>query len=106
MVDVSSKELYEFKKILKELKEKKGKGTELVSMYVPPDKQLSDITKQMRDELGQSANIKSKTTRKNVQSAIEVISQRWKPWFSNRLKKFRPIGTSVTAHSSSNLWKT
>ena len=44
MVDVSSKELYEFKKILKELKEKKGKGTELVSMYVPPDKQLSDIT--------------------------------------------------------------
>ena len=76
MVDVSSKELYEFKKILKELKEKKGKGTELVSMYVPPDKQLSDITKQMRDELGQSANIKSKTTRKNVQSAIEVISQR------------------------------
>ena len=36
MVDVSSKELYEFKKILKELKEKKGKGTELVSMYVPP----------------------------------------------------------------------
>ena len=30
----------------------------------------------MRDELGQSANIKSKQTRKNVQSAIEVIMQR------------------------------
>ncbi|MBQ6813216.1 MAG: peptide chain release factor aRF-1 [Methanobrevibacter sp.] len=76
MSEVSSKELYEFKKTLKELGEKKGKGTELVSMYVPPDKQLSDIIKQMRDELGQSANIKSKSTRKNVQSAIEVIMQR------------------------------
>ena len=76
MAEVSSKELYEFKKTLKELSEKRGKGTELISMYVPPDKQLSDIGKQMRDELGQSANIKSKSTRKNVQSAIEVIIQR------------------------------
>lgn len=76
MSEVSSKELYEFKKSLKELADKRGKGTELVSMYVPPTKQLSDIIKQMRDELGQSANIKSKTTRKNVQSAIEVIMQR------------------------------
>lgn len=76
MADVSSKELYEFKKTLKELSEKKGRGTELVSVYIPHDKQLSDVGKQMRDELGQSANIKSKQTRKNVQSAIEVILQR------------------------------
>ena len=40
------------------------------------NKQISDVGKQMRDELGQSANIKSKQTRKNVQSAIEVIMQR------------------------------
>ena len=76
MAEVSSKELYEFKKILKELAQKKGRGTELVSVYIPPDKQLSDVGKHMRDELGQSANIKSKQTRKNVQSAIEVILQR------------------------------
>ena len=76
MSEVSSKELYEFKKTLKELAEKKGRGTELVSVYIPPDKQLSDVGKHMRDELGQSANIKSKQTRKNVQSAIEVILQR------------------------------
>ncbi|WP_409199730.1 peptide chain release factor aRF-1 [Methanobrevibacter sp. DSM 116169] len=74
--DISSKELYEFKKTLKELSEKKGRGTELVSVYIPPDKQLSDVGKHMRDELGQSANIKSKQTKKNVQSAIEVILQR------------------------------
>ena len=76
MSEVSSRDLYEFKKTLKELSEKKGKGTELVSMYIPPNKQLSDIGKQMRDELGQSANIKSKTTRTNVQSAIRVIMER------------------------------
>lgn len=76
MAETSSKELYEFKKTLKELSDKRGKGTELVSVYIPPDKQLSDVGKQMRDELGQSANIKSKSTRKNVQSAIEVILQR------------------------------
>ena len=73
MADVSSKELYEFKKTLKELSEKRGRGTELVSVYIPPTKQLSDVGKHMRDEMGQSANIKSKQTRKNVQSAIAVI---------------------------------
>ena len=52
MADVSSKELYKFKKTLKELSEKKGRGTELVSVYIPHDKQLSDVGKQMRDELG------------------------------------------------------
>ncbi|MCC7553525.1 MAG: peptide chain release factor aRF-1 [Methanobacteriaceae archaeon] len=76
MSDISSKELYEFKKTLKDLSQKKGRGTELVSVYIPPDKQLSDVGKHMRDELGQSANIKSKQTKKNVQSAIEVILQR------------------------------
>ena len=75
MSEVSSKELYEFKKTLKELSQKRGRGTELVSVYIPPDKQLSDVGKHMRDELGQSANIKSKQTKKNVQSAIEVILQ-------------------------------
>lgn len=75
MSDVSSKDLYEFKKTLKDLSQKRGRGTELVSVYIPPGKQLSDVGKHMRDELGQSANIKSKQTKKNVQSAIEVILQ-------------------------------
>ena len=37
MAEVSSKELYEFKKVLKELAQKRGRGTELVSVYIPPD---------------------------------------------------------------------
>lgn len=76
MTEVSSKELYEFKRTLQELSDKKGRGTELVSVYIPHDKQVSDVAKHMREEMSQSANIKSKSTKKNVQSAIEVIIQR------------------------------
>ncbi|MDI6644281.1 MAG: peptide chain release factor aRF-1 [Methanobacteriaceae archaeon] len=78
MAEVSSKELYEFKRTISELSDKKGRGTELVSVYIPPDRQVSDVVKHMREELSQSANIKSKQTKKNVQSAIEVIMQRLK----------------------------
>jgi peptide chain release factor subunit 1 len=76
LAEVSSKQLYEFKRTIEELSDKKGRGTELVSVYIPPDKQISDVVKHMREELSQSANIKSKQTKKNVQSAIEVIVQR------------------------------
>jgi peptide chain release factor subunit 1 len=78
LTDISSTDLYEFKRTLQELADKKGRGTELVSVYIPPDKQISDVAKHMREELSQSANIKSKSTKKNVQSAIEVIVQRIK----------------------------
>lgn len=78
MSEISSKDLYEVKRTLEELSQKKGRGTELVSVYVPPDRQVSDVVKHMREELSQSANIKSKQTKKNVQSAIEVIMQRMK----------------------------
>jgi peptide chain release factor subunit 1 len=69
---------YLFKKALKELKDKKGKGTELISLYIPSGKRISDVSQYLREELSQSSNIKSKTTKKNVQSAIEVILQRLK----------------------------
>jgi peptide chain release factor subunit 1 len=64
---------YEFRKVLEELREKAGRGTELVSVYIPHDKQISDVTSQLRAEHGQAMNIKSKTTRTNVQSSLESI---------------------------------
>lgn len=78
MSENSSTDIYLFKKSLKELKGKKGKGTELISVYVPAGRRLSDVSQHLRQELSQSSNIKSKTTMKNVQSAIEVILQRLK----------------------------
>ena len=69
---------YEFKKMLERLEAKEGSGTELISLYIPPDKQIFDVTAQLRDEFGQCSNIKSKQTRTNVQSAISSILSRLK----------------------------
>ncbi|KAF5091834.1 peptide chain release factor aRF-1 [Methanospirillum sp. J.3.6.1-F.2.7.3] len=69
---------YEFKKMLERLEAKEGSGTELISLYIPPDKQIYDVTAQLRDEFGQCSNIKSKQTRTNVQSAISSILSRLK----------------------------
>src|SRR5271157_2098 len=67
---------YEFKKTLEKLESQQGGGTELITLYIPPDKQIYDVTNQLKDEFGQCANIKSKQTRTNVQSAISSILSR------------------------------
>ncbi len=70
-----SKEQYEFKKKVKELKEFSGRGTELISVYVTPGYSLNEIAAKLRDEQGQASNIKSKSTRQNVVDALEKILQ-------------------------------
>lgn len=56
---------------LEDLREMKGFGTELVTVIIPPDRQVSDARQMLQNEHGQAANIKSKSTKKNVQAAIE-----------------------------------
>ncbi|ABK14152.1 MAG: peptide chain release factor 1 [Methanothrix sp.] len=75
-MEISAQEKYEFKRLLDELRSKSGRGTELISLYIPPDKQISDVMAQLREEHGQAANIKSKLTRTNVQSALESAMAR------------------------------
>ena len=69
---------YEFKKSLEKLELQQGDGTELITLYIPPEKQIYEVTNQLKDEFGQCANIKSKQTRTNVQSAISSILARLK----------------------------
>ena len=69
---------YEFRKVLEKLRLQQGDGTELITLYIPPDKQIYDVTNQLKDEFGQCANIKSKQTKLNVQSAISSILSRLK----------------------------
>lgn len=71
-------ELFRLKKTLNTLASKEGRGTELVSLYVPPGKQISDVLNTLRDEYGTASNIKSTTTRKNVMDAIVKVQQRLK----------------------------
>ena len=74
----TSLELFRLKKTLNTLASKEGRGTELVSLYVPPGKQISDVLTTLRDEYGTASNIKSTTTRKNVMDAIVKVQQRLK----------------------------
>jgi peptide chain release factor subunit 1 len=73
-------ERYKFRRDLEKIREAKGRGTELISLYVPPDKQISDVMSYLRNEYSQSSNIKSKGTKKNVMSAIESIMSRLKAY--------------------------
>lgn len=72
---VDTKVRYQFKRMLEDLAGKRGRGTELISVYITSDFELTKVVQQLRDEKGTAANIKSKTTRKNVTSALERIIQ-------------------------------
>ena len=71
---------YDFKKDMHEITNYKGRGTELISVYVPGSKQISDVMAYLRNEQSQASNIKSKTTMKNVTSAIDSIAARLKTY--------------------------
>lgn len=78
MSDEKALARYEFKRKLEEVRRVKGRATELISLYVPHQKQIYDITAYLRNEYSQSSNIKSKSTKKNVMAAIESITHRLK----------------------------
>jgi peptide chain release factor subunit 1 len=46
MVESDAHKKYEFKRTLETLRDKRGRGTELISLYIPHDKQIHDITSQ------------------------------------------------------------
>ncbi|MHA1785339.1 MAG: peptide chain release factor aRF-1 [Candidatus Helarchaeota archaeon] len=64
---------YKTKKLLEHLKSKKGFHTELISLYIPHDRKLSDVTNYLKNEISESQNIKSKLTRKNVLDGISTL---------------------------------
>ena len=74
----TERQKYVFKRTLEELAEYRGQGTTLVTLYVPPTRQLSDVAAMVRDEIGQASNIKSKQTQDAVVSALTSIGARLK----------------------------
>ena len=69
---------FRLKRNLERLAAREGRGTELVSLYVPPGRQVSEVVAMLNNEYGTASNIKSNTTRKNVQDAITRVTQRMK----------------------------
>jgi len=74
----TSLELFRLRKTLDALSRKEGRGTELISLFVPPGRQVSEVMNMLRQEYGTASNIKSNVTRKNVLDAIVRVQQRLK----------------------------
>jgi peptide chain release factor subunit 1 len=70
--------LYKVRKLISELSNKEGRGTELVSLYIPPKKPIHEAIANLREEWGTAGNIKSDTTRNHVQDALTKAMQRLK----------------------------
>ena len=102
-VDIATKRL-RLKIALEELREMKGFGTELVTIIIPPDRQVFDARTMLQNEHGQAANIKSKGTKKNVQGAIEsAIStlNRFKNAGENGIALF--VGSIIIGNNKSRM---
>ncbi|MFX1569816.1 MAG: peptide chain release factor aRF-1 [Promethearchaeota archaeon] len=65
--------IYKTRKLLEDLRSKKGFHTELISVYIPHDRKISDVTNHLKNEISESQNIKSKLTRKNVLDSISSL---------------------------------
>ena len=78
MTEVSSAQRHKLKSFIKELKDFKGRGTELVSVYVPAGYDMNKINSHLYEEQGTASNIKSKQTRDNVIAALEKMIQHLK----------------------------
>jgi peptide chain release factor subunit 1 len=72
---ITSKQKFELTKFVKELEKYRGRHTELVTVYVPAGYELVKIINHLSQEQGTASNIKSTSTRKNVQDALEKMIQ-------------------------------
>ena len=67
------KALYQLKRQLDHLKNMRGSGTELISVYLSAGQAIHEMSNKLKEEAGAASNIKSKSTRKNVMDALERI---------------------------------
>ncbi|HJJ22775.1 MAG TPA: peptide chain release factor aRF-1 [Nitrosopumilus sp.] len=73
-----SVKLYKIRKTLEELSHKSGRGTELITVYIPKGKQLHEIISSLQQEQGTADNIKSDLTRSHVVDSLGKVVQRLK----------------------------
>ena len=76
--------LIKLKKLIKELESYRGRRTELISYYLPPNYDIVAAINQISTEISTAKNIKLDQTRNNVISALEKIA--------SALKNIKRIG--------------
>jgi len=73
-----SVKIYKIRKTLEDLTKKSGRGTELITVYIPKGKQLHEIISALQQEQGTADNIKSDLTRSHVVDSLGKVVQRLK----------------------------
>ncbi len=91
-VRMTAAQRHHLKSFIKQLEQYRGRGTELVSVYVPAGYDLNKIINHLAQEQGTASNIKSKQTRDNVINALERLIQHLKLF-----KKTPPNGLAAFA---------
>src|ERR687889_138751 len=69
---------YKLTKMINELSSISGHGTELVTVYISPRRQVFEVISQLRNEAGTASNIKSDLTRTHVQDALSKTIEQLK----------------------------
>jgi len=77
-IKVNAQQKHKLKQLVKELESHRGRHTELVTVYVPAGYDLNKIINHLQQEQGTASNIKSKSTRDNVITALERMIQHLK----------------------------
>lgn len=70
--------LYRMRRLINDLANIRGRGTELISLYIPSGRPIHDVINTLKEEYSTASNIKSDSTRANVQGALTKIIQRLK----------------------------
>ena len=80
----------ELQEIVEELKQHRGKHTELITVLIPAGYDVNSVQRQLEAEKSTAKNIKSTTTRNNVLDALDKIVRHLKT-----LKKTPPNGLAL-----------
>ena len=70
--------MYKIRKMIEELSKISGRGTELITVYIPKGKQLHEVITILKEEQGTADNIKSDVTRTHVVDSLSKVVQRLK----------------------------
>ena len=73
-----SVKMYKIRKTIEELSKIAGRGTELITVYIPKGKQLHEVITILKEEQGTADNIKSDLTRTHVVDSLSKVVQRLK----------------------------
>ena len=72
-------QMWKIKRMIKNLEDMSGSGTSMISLYIPPKRDgLNQAAKQLIDQEGSAANIKSSINKAQVISGITSLRQKMK----------------------------